>query len=47
MFEKIKAAGALGVDLTLRSEVTLPLQQGAAVTPINRRVVGVRVGYKF
>lgn len=39
--------GAGGVDLSVASAVTLPLQRGAQVTPIDRRAVGVRVGYSF
>jgi iron complex outermembrane receptor protein len=36
-----------GVDLTLSQEIRLPLQRGAAVTPIAKREFGVRASYKF
>jgi iron complex outermembrane receptor protein len=39
--------GAGGTDLSLASTITLPLQRGAQVTPIDRRAVGARVAYKF
>jgi iron complex outermembrane receptor protein len=35
------------VDLTLAQAVTLPLQRGAAVTPIDKRQFGIRASYKF
>jgi len=39
--------GAGGNDLSLASAVTLPLQRGAQVTPIDRRAIGARIGYSF
>ncbi len=41
------ATGNANVDLSLSPVVTIPLQRGAIVTPIDRRALGVRVGYNF
>jgi outer membrane receptor protein involved in Fe transport len=39
--------GSGGVDLSIASAITLPLQRGAQVTPIDRRAVGARVSYSY
>jgi len=41
------ATGNANVDLSISPVVTIPLQRGSIVTPIDRRAIGVRVGYSF
>jgi len=45
--EKGWASGGFTFDGSLVPFITLPLQRGVAVTPIDRRSIGAKVGYKF